>query len=334
MKLAVAALVRNEIDIIGAFLQHLDALFDYALLMDHNSIDGTDRAIAAACARRAGWTMWHIDAMGYHQSAFSAIAVAHLMQNTDADVVMLLDADEFINVPDRASLVEAFSRLTDPDSVGSLGWLNAVPALLHTRTICAGDEIWLPATAGRLGKAAIPRRYWLQHAYEARLGLGNHALYYEPATVVPSVPVGQIVHLPIRSYTQIKSKVLAGVFAVMMQAPPQPLQCWHWYDILYRIGAGTLRDEDLVGMAVHYSVKDSQTSNPVTWAGLPGSGYAQARLNVAFGPAQPAVTDQLTIDPTQLVATILRRFQLENLQTHKLVLQGDRLSCVPKEQAT
>src|ERR1700733_3710809 len=110
MKLAVAALVRNEIDIIGAFLQHLDALFDYALLMDHNSIDGTDRAIAAACARRAGWTMWHIDAVGYHQAAFSSMAVAHLMQKTDADVVLLLDADEFINVPDRASLVAAFRR--------------------------------------------------------------------------------------------------------------------------------------------------------------------------------------------------------------------------------
>jgi hypothetical protein len=334
VKLAVAALVRNEIDIIGAFLQHLDALFDYALLMDHHSIDGTDRAIAAACARRAGWTMWHIDAVGYHQSAFSSIAVAHLMQNTDADAVMLLDADEFINVPDRASLVAAFSQLTDPDSVGSLGWLNAVPARLDTRTICAGDAIWLPAAAGRLGKAVIPRVYHARHAREARLGLGNHALYYEPATVVPSIPVGQIIHLPIRSYTQIKSKVLAGVFAVMMQASQQPMQCWHWYDILYRIGAGTLRDEDLIGMAVHYSVKDSQTSNPVAWADLPASGYARARLNVAFGPAQPAVTDQLTIDPTQLVATILRRFQLENLQTHKLVLQGDRLCCVPKEQTT
>jgi hypothetical protein len=332
VKLAVAALVRNEIDIIGTFLRHLHALFDYALLMDRCSIDGTDRAIAGACARRPAWTMWHIDAVGCDQSAFSSIAVAHLMQHTDADVVMLLAADEFINVPDRASLVAAFSRLTDPDGVGSLGWLNAVPARLDTRTICAGDAIWLPAAAGRLGKAAIPRLYWTRHAHEARLGLGNHALYYEPATVVPSIPVGQIIHLPIRSYTQIKSKVLAGVFAVMMQAPPQPLQCWHWYDILYRIGAGTLRDEDVIGMAVRYSVKDRQNSDPVSWAELPAGGFFPSRLNVAFGQEQSAVTDQLTIDPTQLVATILRGFRLENLQTDKLVLQGDRLRCIPKEQ--
>jgi hypothetical protein len=334
VKLAVAALVRNEIDIIGAFLQHLDALFDYALVMDHGSIDGTDRAVAAACARRAGWTMWHIDAVGYHQSAFCGAALAHLMRNTDADVVMLLDADEFINVPDRASLVASFAGLTDPDGVGSLNWLNAVPARLDTRTISPREAIWLPVAARNLGKAAIPRVFFARHGDEARLGLGNHALYYEPDRVVPSVPVGQIVHLPIRSYSQIKSKVLAGVFAVMLQTPPQPLQCWHWYDILYRIGAGTLHDADVIGMAVHYGVKGSQTCTPVAWTDLPANGFYQARLEVAFGQALPIVAEQLSIDPTQLVASILRRFQPENLQTHRLALQGNRLGFVPKEQAT
>ena len=77
MKLAVASLIRNEIDIIGGFLQHLDALFDYALLMDHGSIDGTDRAIAAACARRPGWDMWHVEPVGYHQTAFNGFALRH-----------------------------------------------------------------------------------------------------------------------------------------------------------------------------------------------------------------------------------------------------------------
>ncbi len=333
MKLAVAALIRNEIDIIGAFLQHLDALFDYALLMDHGSLDGTDRAIAAACARHPGWTMWHIDAVGYHQSAFTAFALDHLMRHTDADIVVLLDVDEFIKVPDRASLVAALSQLTDPDKVGILSWLNAVPVRLDTRTIAAGEQIWLPAAAGHLGKAVIPRPYWTRHGAEARLGLGNHALYYEPDRVVPYSPVGQIVHLPIRSYTQIKTKVLAGVFAIMMQTPSQPLQGWHWSDILYRIGAGNLRDEDVIGMAVHYSIKDRQTSSPVAWAALPANGFSQARLDVAFGQPEPAVIQDLTIDPTQLVATILRRFKLENLITHKLVLQGNRLCCVPKEQS-
>ena len=334
MKLAVAALIRNESDIIGAFLQHLDALFDYAILMDHGSIDGTDRAIAAACARRPGWTMWHIDAVGYHQIAVTSYALTHLMQHTDADVVLLLDADEFIDVPDRASLVAALNQLTDPDCVGILRWLNAVPARLDTRTINPGEAIWLPADMARLGKVAIPRTFYARHGAEANFGLGNHVLYYEPQQPVPAIHVGQIVHLPIRSYSQIKTKVLAGVFAIMMQAPPQPLAGWHWYEILYRIGDGTLQDADLIGMAVHYSVHGSQTSNPVAWPDLPARGFHAASLKVAFGQPLPAVTTTLSIDPTQLVATILRKFQLETTQTHRFVLQGNRLGLIPKEQST
>lgn len=333
MKLAVAALIRNESDIIGAFLQHLDALFDYAILMDHGSIDGSGRAIAAACARRPGWTLWHIDAVGFHQVSLTSYALTHLMQHTDADAVVLLDADEFIDVPDRSSLVAALSQLTDPDSVGILRWLNAVPARLDTRTIDPGEAIWLPTGPAHLGKIVIPRAFYLRHVNEFRLALGNHAVYYEPRQTVPALDVGRIVHLPIRSYTQIKSKVLAGVFAIMMQAPPQPLAGWHWHEILYRIGDGTLQDADLIGMAVHYSVQGSQTSKPIAWADLTASGFHAASLNFAFGQPHPPVATTLSIDPTQLVATILRKFQLENTQTHRLALHGDRLGLVPKEQS-
>ena len=250
MKLAVASLIRNEIDIIGGFLQHLDALFDYALLMDHGSIDGTDRAIAAACARRTGWAMWHVEPVGYHQTAFNGFALRHLFQHTDADVVMFLDVDEFINVPDRASLLAAFARLTDADCIGELGWRNAVPGRTDTRAISPGEPIWLPFAAGRFGKVVIPRHFYTRHGTEAHLGIGNHFLYYPPAIRVRAERVGEILHLPIRSHTQLQSKVLAGVFSVMAQVQRLPAQCWHWFDILDRIGEGTFRDDDLVGIAI------------------------------------------------------------------------------------
>lgn len=103
MKLAAVAMVRNETDIIGAFLRHLDALFDYAVLMDHGSTDGTDRAWEAACAQRPGWTMWHLEPVGYHQTTFNAFAMNHVMKTTDADAVIFMEADEFIDTPDPAA---------------------------------------------------------------------------------------------------------------------------------------------------------------------------------------------------------------------------------------
>jgi len=46
--------------------------------------------------------------IGYHQTA-SASSPAASDKHTGADVVMFLDADEFINVPDRASLETALT---------------------------------------------------------------------------------------------------------------------------------------------------------------------------------------------------------------------------------
>jgi hypothetical protein len=43
LKLAVATLIRNEIDIVGSFLQHLDALFDHV-----------QRSCAASMSRTSG----------------------------------------------------------------------------------------------------------------------------------------------------------------------------------------------------------------------------------------------------------------------------------------
>ena len=125
--------------------------------------------------------MWHVEPVGYHQTAFNGFALRHLLQHTDADIVMFLDVDEFINVPDRASLVAAFARLTDADRIGELGWRNAVPGRTDTRAISPGEPIWLPSAAGRFGKVVIPRHFYARHGTEARLGIGNHFLYYPPA---------------------------------------------------------------------------------------------------------------------------------------------------------
>jgi Glycosyl transferase family 2 len=173
MKLGGAVMGRNEIDIIGTFLRHLDTLFDYVLVMDHGLLDGTDRIIAEACARRPGRTMWRVEAVSYHQSEFSTFALRHLLQATDADFVVLLDADEFIDTLDRASFEAALAAAADPDCVGVLHWLNAVPCRFDSRAIDPGEAIWVAKAPGPLGKVAISRAFCDRHGNEGRLGVGE-----------------------------------------------------------------------------------------------------------------------------------------------------------------
>ena len=332
MKLAVASLIRNEIDIIGAFLQHLDALFDYVVLMNHHSIDGTGRVMEAACARRDGWTMWQVEPTGYHQVAFSEFALRHLFGHTDADIVMFLDADEFIDVPDRVALEAAVEPLVDIGDAGGFRWRYTVPDCFGERTIVPGEPIWRAPQMSLLGKAVIPRAFHEQHGHEAHLAIGNHGLYYGADRVVRSIRVGEILHMPIRSHPQLKSKVLVGAFSIMSIAGRSPLLGWHWYDILWRIAEDTLRDADLIGIAAHYGEKDTQTSKPMSLAELQAAGFTRTALNVAFGQPLPAVTDPLSIDLARLVAISLRRFQIEQeTMGSQLMLDGNRLRFIPNE---
>jgi hypothetical protein len=327
MKLAVVAMVRNESDIIGGFLQHLDALFDYALLMDHGSIDGTDRTLTDACEQRPGWTMWRIDAVGYHQARFSRFAAQHMLRNTDADFVLFLDADEFIAVADRAALDRALAPLTDPDRVGILQWRNVVPDRLDARAFRLNEPVWRGPTRSQFGKVIIPRLFYQRHWNEAHLSVGNHSLYYTLENLVPMDLVGEILHLPVRSHAQLGQKVLAGVFSNMAQIGRNPAQCQHWFNILFRIADGMLSDDDLFGLATHYGAPES-ASTPTSRAELAQRGFVLTPLAVAAGRDMGGTGEPTWINPVRLVATILRNFQPEDLRNKALVLDGNRLHFV------
>ena len=326
MKLAVVSMVRNETDIIGSFVQHLDALFDYAILMDHRSIDGTDAILAQACARRPGWTLWHLEPQGYQQARFTAFAAAYAMQTTDADFVFFLDADEFINVPDRTSLESALAAVTRPDHVGHLGWCNLLPDRLDARSFQLGETVWRPSGASALGKAIMPRPFYQAHMRDALLMNGNHGFYYPPDVAVPHVTVGELLHVPVRSHTQIKNKLVAGVFSVMAQSSRESVQCGHWFRILDRTADGTLSDDDLIGIVTRYG--EAQDSGaPVSRMELADHGYRQCRMAVAAGRELAPVDLPNRIDPVQLIAAILRNYQMDT-GAGNLVLDGNRVRLV------
>ena len=45
MKMGVVSMIRDEADIVHAFLDHLAAFFDVAYLLDHRSADGTSQVL-------------------------------------------------------------------------------------------------------------------------------------------------------------------------------------------------------------------------------------------------------------------------------------------------
>jgi hypothetical protein len=101
--IACIAMIRNEVDILPAFLGHVAHLFDFALLVDHHSEDGSSDLLDRASADWPGLHVWRLTAPGYWQSAVMT-ALAQEAFRRGADWVVPLDADEFLRLANRPAL--------------------------------------------------------------------------------------------------------------------------------------------------------------------------------------------------------------------------------------
>jgi hypothetical protein len=117
----------------------------------------------------------------------------------------------------------------------------------------------------------------------------------------------------------------------MSLATREPSQSRHWLDILWRIADGALRDEDLIGIAAHYTEPGSEGLRPISRRELQDHGFAARSLNVAFGRERPIAAEPAPVDLARLVATSLRRFRVEDERSNELILDGDRLRFIPRE---
>jgi hypothetical protein len=307
MKLAVATVLRNEIDIVRPFLCHLAALFDYARLLDHGSVDGTTPMLHAACAGRHGWEAWRVEVPGHHQAKFAGFAMRHLFETTDVDVVAFLDADEFFDVPDRRSLDMAFEGLSGR-TTARFSWSNGLPARLDGSALALGDRIWERRDETPFHKIAITRALYVASNGTALPSSGNHRV--EPGDGLPVAyrDSGRILHLPVRSVAQFRQKITIGALGVLARSDNQPHENSHWFDALRRLAAADLSVSDLIHMAAHYG-RAGARSAPVAEADLLAMGFAERSFDVAGVPlALPDIG--APPDPWRSLASALLEWRL------------------------
>ncbi len=325
MKLAVVSVVRNEMDVIRPFLSHLAALFDYAVLLDHRCTDGTGALLEAACHGRAGWRCWRVESPGHHQRLFAGFATKHVFETTDATIVFYLDADEFLDVPDRAALEAAIAIPEGARTAFSFAWRDAVPAQLDQPRLQLGDAIWVRDGADPFVKVAIPRALYRATAGAAGPSSGAHTVEPGDGGPVHYQHVGHILHLPLRSPTQMRRKILAGVLSVLAMQDRQAHESTHWFQALSRIADGGGDVSDLLHLASPYGYAPTDWDN-LSAADLPRLGFTRRALDVA---AQELVLPEApgTPDDWQIMAAVLRDWQSEDGRDMSFVLDHDTLRC-------
>ena len=318
MRVGVVSLVRNEADVLPAFLSHLAALVDDAVLMDHGSVDGSAALLHAACAGRPGWAAWRVAVPGYHQALFCGFAARHLFR-AGVDQVLFLDADEFIDLPDRATLASALARMDQPGDIGVWAWRDCVPDRLGG-ALGFGDALWQAPEASRYPKVVLSRALFAASGGRAGPAVGAHFVR-DAGVATRDVPLGTVLHLPLRSAEQMRRKVVLGSLAELARSDRGATDARHWAEALARVAAGPVDDDDVRGMAARYGEPGAAWER-IGPDGLAARGFTPRTLAVAHAGA-PVASPPLPLGAWQIMADALRGWEATPSATLSLeVVEG------------
>src|SRR5262245_37053859 len=119
MRLAGITLMRNECDIVEAFVRHNGAVLDRLYVIDNKSSDGTFEILERLVASRQPIKLGLDDQLPYYQANKTTRLIKAALEDEAWDWFFPLDGDEFLVVPDRAALETEIAALGD-EHVGLL----------------------------------------------------------------------------------------------------------------------------------------------------------------------------------------------------------------------
>jgi hypothetical protein len=257
MKLAAVSMVRNEADLVEAFVRHNLGVVDRLYVIDHRSDDGTRDIL-----RRLPLEVETDDDPAQRQSE-NLTRLARRAFAEGADAVFPLDADEFLKIPDRGAFERTLAGLP-PDLCAALEWQTYVPepqpGASHP---LAAARRRRAAEAHGLHKVVLTRAF--ANAPAAVIGPGNHTVLMEGADQdvtrtrvrLARLPasLAALAHFPVRSVEQLVRKISLGWEAHRAAARDNPALAFHWRELHEAFAAhGPPSPERLREIAVNYSL--------------------------------------------------------------------------------
>jgi len=213
MRIIGTMMVRDEIDIVAAMVEHhLAQGVDLLIVTDNGSVDGTTEVLEEYA--RTGRVELHHDPLHLKQQSRVVTAMARRARTEHrADWVLNLDADEFlVPVDKRLSLREALER---------------IPLSLNAFTAAVTNLVGPPAWSG----SGVGRLEWRDHRTDSQLqeigifaqptptaihrgesdivvAQGNHFVSLRSNGQPDDEVALEVLHLPWRSWAQLERKVV------------------------------------------------------------------------------------------------------------------------------
>jgi hypothetical protein len=224
MRLAGITILRDECDIVEAFVRHNAAILDRLYILDNRSSDATPEILGRLAAAGLPISLGRDKEVPYYQGRKTTALIAAALADQAWDCLFPLDADEFLRVGDRNVLEAEIARLP-PGEAGILVSDQYAPAASDdaadtdpvARIVHRAAAV--PAQPPFHGKAILPAAL----APGAAMDEGNHHVLVG-GRVAPErrLVSARIAHFPIRSAEQLFAKVATTRLAWLSRGDYRP----------------------------------------------------------------------------------------------------------------
>jgi glycosyltransferase involved in cell wall biosynthesis len=241
MRLVATLLIRDEVDVAAAMIEHTFAQgAEFIVATDNGSVDGT-RDVLEAYSRTGRLILIDEPGNDYRQGEWVS-RMARVAAEQGADWVIHLDADEFVVPYDRSkTLYDVLASQGDEVTVVQSRRRNV-------RRAPGDDRHWSKALRWKdkvsYSERGTPLGPKIAHRADrdAIVAMGNHAVE-GPTLGAPLVAdLLEYLHAPDRSWQQYASKIRIGGEAVNNNKDFDPGIAWHWRQDYRRLMDGSLAE--------------------------------------------------------------------------------------------
>ena len=241
MQLAAVTTVRNECDIVEAFVRHNAAFLDRLYILDHRSMDTTPSILKRLADEGLPLELSRDDTAVFYQSSTMTHLIKRAFADGHWDFVLPLDGDEFIWASDRAALEAALSDL-DPTTVGLSDIVNYIPTAddnveemdVMRRIVHRVETI--PHLSCKIGKVSIPGALIGRPGFS--IDEGHHAVRVDGTPIATRrLDNLTLAHFPVRSANQFIMQVIMCRLAWHSRSDHNPGWTWHLETFVERIKA-------------------------------------------------------------------------------------------------
>lgn len=260
MRLFGASMVRNEADVVEAFVRHNLGVLDGLLIVDNGSLDGTSEILAKLQSEGLPLRVSSDPEPAYRQAETMTRLVREALAGDDADFVFALDADEFLKLQGRPTLERALSEVP-AGAHAVIDWLTYVPDDFESDPGAFGPGyLWWRLKTERQGLFKVIVGRGLLERRDDAVAMGNHCVLNSgEADVRPHAHLRRdavaLAHCPVRSRAQLEGKIIVGYLAHLASGPKDKGLARHWRELYAELrAAGTLSQERLREIACNYGL--------------------------------------------------------------------------------